>query len=66
MNLPDAEAAAIRRVAREQGVDFMTAMSIFGERFDRLGRDLPQSASHLLPVLLTLCAIRPGKWTRIT
>ena len=38
MNLPDAEAAAIARIAREQGVDFMTAMSIFGERFDRLGR----------------------------
>jgi hypothetical protein len=38
MNLPDAEAAVIARIGREQGVDFMTAMSIFGERFHRLGR----------------------------
>jgi hypothetical protein len=38
MNLPDAEAAAIRARRPRAGVDFMKAMSIFGERFDRLGR----------------------------
>jgi len=38
MNLPNAEAAAIRARRPRAGVDFMTAMSIFGKRFDRVGR----------------------------